>query len=67
MECDPNNKQQAFEIFKTWHYLMENKKIQVRKVYQRIPKEELTAEQLEDPTIASKVEELGYLDFDKIL
>ena len=67
MEYDPNNREQSFEIVATWRHLMLNKKIQARKVFQRIPKEELTAEQLEDPIIASKVEGLGYLDIDKIL
>lgn len=63
MEYDANNKEQSFEIVKTWHDLMENKRIQVRKVLQRIPKKELTSEQLGHPTVASDVEKFGYYDY----
>ncbi|CAN5418601.1 hypothetical protein BH18THE2_BH18THE2_17090 [soil metagenome] len=62
MQYDVNNEQQSFEFVKTWHHLMEKKKIQVRKVFERIPREALPAEQLEDPMIAQSIEKFGLYD-----
>jgi hypothetical protein len=42
MQYDANDEQKSLEIFETWHYLMEKKRIQVKKVFERIPREDLT-------------------------
>ena len=62
MQYDANDEQKSIEIVETWHQLMEKKIIQVKKVFQRIPKEELATKQLQDPIIASGIEKFGYYD-----
>lgn len=59
MKYDPNNERQSLEIVESWHHLM---KAQVWKVYQRVLKEELSAEQLKIPIIAQNIERFGYYD-----
>jgi hypothetical protein len=62
MQYDANDEQKSLEIFETWHYLMKKKRIQVKKVFERIPREDLTTKQLQDPIIASSIEKFGYYD-----
>jgi hypothetical protein len=51
MKYDPNNERQSLEIVESRHHLMKNKEMQIWKVYQRVLKEELSAEQLKIPII----------------
>jgi hypothetical protein len=62
MKYDPDNERQSLEIVETWHHLMKNKEMQVRKVFQRISKDELSSEQLKNPTIAQSLEKFGHYD-----
>jgi len=64
MQYDDNDEQMSLKTDEVWHRLMEEKVIQVRKVIRRIPKDELTADQLKNPIIASIVGKFGYYDFD---
>ena len=49
-------------IFEVWYSLSNTKKIQSRTVFDRIPKERLSSESLQDPNVKSQVEQLGYYD-----
>ena len=67
MKYDPNNERQSLEIVESWHHLMKNKEMQVWKVYQRVLKEEFSAEQLKIPIIAQNIERFGYYDIARLL
>jgi hypothetical protein len=64
MQYDANDEQMSLEIVEVWHRLMENKVIRARRVLRRVSKDELSAEQLKDPNIASSIKKFGYYDFD---
>lgn len=49
-------------IFDVWYSLSETKKIQSRTVLQRVPKESLSPESLQDPAIRTEVDQFGYHD-----
>ena len=56
------DKETAINITEVWRELMPFKRLQLDIVYNRIPKEHLSSEDLKNPEVAKQIEQHGYFD-----